>query len=118
MTSEQPLLKQIMLASSQLGARLFRNNVGLAWTGRTRKNDDGSITIFDPRPVRMGLTTGSGDLIGWSPDGRFMSVEVKAGRTATTDEQEMFAAIVTAAGGIGLIVRSVDEVIGALNVKN
>ncbi len=117
--TEPELIRAILVAASRCGARLFRNNTGLGWTGsRIRRNPDGSITIFDPRPLRAGLCEGSSDLIGWSPTGQFMATEAKYGSTSTTKPQHNFIRAVNASGGIGIIARSVEDVVAALTTKN
>lgn len=102
---ESSIVTDIRIAATRLGARLFRNNCGVARDARSG------------RPVRFGLCPGSHDLIGWTPVtirpehvGRtfavFTGVEVKAGRTATTDKQHAFHAAVARAGGISIVARS------------
>lgn len=117
MSEADEMRRQMKLATS-LEARLFRNNVGQAWTGsRIVKNKDGSITIHNPRPFHGGLCAGSGDLIGWVPvkitSGHvgqtlavFASVEVKTGKGRATQKQKDWAAAVVAAGGRAGISRN------------
>lgn len=93
MPSETPLIYRIRLLASRHGARLFRNH-----TGRM-KDKDGRWHAF-------GLTVGGSDLVGWTADGRFLAIEVKAGETKTTPEQLAFIAAVNKAGGIAGVVRS------------
>ena len=52
--SETPLLNEIRKAATLAGARLFRNNVGLAYYPGGER-------------VAYGLCPGSSDLIGWTP---------------------------------------------------
>lgn len=104
------------LAATPLGARLFRNNVGVFYTRTGRR-------------VRVGLQPGSGDLIGWqtvtvTPDlvgatlAVFLSLEVKlpGGHTQprVAARQERWREAVERAGGIGLQCYSVDEMRAAL----
>lgn len=91
-----------MIEASRLGGRLFRNNVGLAAYPKTSHK------------VRYGLCSGSADLIGWTPDGRFWAVEVKAPGWVPTpkwlrSDQNKFLSAVRSAGGIGVVVTSVSE---------
>ena len=65
-TNETGMVKDIMVKASTEGDRLFRNNVGSAWTGKTQKLNDGRLLITNPRPVKFGLCNGSSDLIGWT----------------------------------------------------
>lgn len=127
-------MDKIMLELSKLGSRLFRNNVGTGWVGKSSfitksqvvKVNRGDVVIRKARPLHSGLCVGSSDLIGWTkvkitPDmvGRsvavFTAVEVKAGKTATTKEQIAFIEAVKRDGGIGSIVRSHDTAIDEVN---
>jgi len=94
--TENKLMHLIQLAASKLGARLFRNNVGLA------KTVAGQV-------VKFGLCKGSSDLIGWTRSGRFLAVETKSQRGRPSKEQLAFVDAVNSAGGVGMIVRSVEE---------
>jgi hypothetical protein len=105
--TESETMKRIQMAASDMGARLFRNNVGC---------------LPDPRGgyVTYGLCTGSSDLIGWNPvqitDKHvgtrlpiFTALEVKSARGRVTPEQAHFIAAVRRANGIAAVVRSVEE---------
>lgn len=78
------------------------------------------------RFTRYGLTKGSSDiigivsvemagLVGQPRMGVFLALEVKAERGTVTQEQQMFLDIVNRRGGIGRVVRSVDEARAAIN---
>lgn len=110
--SESDLQNRIRLAVSRHDVCIFRNNVGLF---RTQ----------DGRMVKTGLCKGSSDLIGWTtvtirPQdvGRkvavFTGLEVKLPRGRATDEQLNFVRVVRESGGIGGIVKSVDDAIGLI----
>jgi hypothetical protein len=133
--TESNLLKQIQVAATNVNARLFRNNVALAWAGKifratnwlTVKIGPGDVLIREARPVHAGLCKGSSDLIGWTPvkiTGEhvghtlavFTAVEAKTGRVQTTKEQQNFIDQVNSAGGFGVIARSVDDIIGVIKV--
>lgn len=99
--SEGKILKKLQILFTSVGARVFRNNVGLFETK-------------DGRKVRTGLCVGSSDLIGWTPMvvtpemvGKrvavFTSVEVKTKNTKTTPVQHAWIQAVNTAGGIGII---------------
>ena len=116
---EQPL---IMLALSKSGATIFRNNVGMGWTGKSIRQKDGSILILNPRPLHAGLTTGSSDLIGWKTItithemvgkqfAQFVAVEVKTSTGKPSKEQLHFIEAVKKAGGRAGIARTPDEAI-------
>ena len=113
--SEKSLLNKLQLLASSLGNRLFRNNNGLAWTGsQIKKLKDGSILIKNPRPIKFGLGTGTGDLIGGTQIkiraehvGRiffvFTNYEVKTKNVKATQEQKAFHNMVLSLGGISII---------------
>lgn len=105
--NESSIMKQIQVALARIGARLFRNNVGL-------------FELKDGRRIRTGLAVGSSDLIGFHPVeitpamvGRrvavFAAVEVKSGTGRLRPDQASFIAAVRAAGGIAFVARSEDE---------
>lgn len=127
---EGEVFKRVMLAAGRLfpGARLFRQNVGSAWSGpgfnlkpgQVYRAEGGERVITQPRLVEFGLVKGSGDAIGWhsiviTPDmvGRrvaiFASVETKAGRGRATKEQLNWLQQVQAAGGIALIINDPEQ---------
>lgn len=112
---EKTFLNELQVFASLLGHRLFRNNVGLAWTGSKIFNkNDGSIVIHQPRPVKFGLATGSGDLIGYTQIkitadmvGKtilvFTSIEKKTKNVRTTKEQKAFSELIASSGGLSII---------------
>ncbi len=113
---EKPILARILLERSKTGARLFRNNTGMAWQGIIKKQANGSILLMSPRPVNFGLCEGSSDLIGWTPYeiqpedvGKkvaiFTAIEVKTKSVTSTKEQKNFIARVKADGGIAEIYK-------------
>lgn len=126
--NEKTLLSNIQVIASRMGARLFRNNVGTAWSGRvtrinkptTVKLGAGDVVIRGARAIKFGLCVGSSDLIGWTPVtiqddmvGKtiavFTAVECKTGMVKTTKEQLDFVQTVNRAGGKAGIVRKVSE---------
>jgi len=118
--SEKEVMNPLLLRASKSGHRWFRQNVGLGWVGKMLSNRAGTVTLANARPLHAGLCTGSGDIIGWTcreitPDmvgqtvAVFTSVEIKRGRTATTEEQAAFCKAVREAGGIAGIIRTVEE---------
>lgn len=108
--SEFDLYGPIMLAMSRAGARLFRNHVGVA----DHLSPDG-----DQRKVRHGLPPGSSDLIGWTADGRFLSIEVKRPGWRSTPSwrathQAAWLRAVASSGGVAMVVTSVQEALDGL----
>ena len=122
--AETHLRNAVLKAVSGMGARLFRVNTGLAWTGRVETYGT-AVFIRDARPIRMGLCTGGSDLIGWTPVAItpemvgstvavFTAIELKCGRTAVTEDQRNFLARVAEAGGISTVARGVGDAVAAL----
>lgn len=99
---EQDIQRLIMLALSEAGCLIFRNNVGVL------KNAAGI-------PIRFGLAVGSSDLIGIAPGGRFLAVEIKTPTGKATPEQLRFIEAVRARGGIAGIARSPAEALALLS---
>lgn len=116
---EADFMRRCMKRATDLGARLFRVNVGVAWTGDVSKNRDGSITIRNPRPFKSGVP-GMSDLIGWAPVvvtpdmvGKtvavYLAVETKSARGRASDEQKSFIAAVHNAGGRAGVARTDED---------
>lgn len=116
MSQEKTLLNRIQLLATSLGARLFRNNNGFAYSGIVVNKTQDTITLKNPRPIKYGLGVGTGDLIGGTqiiitPDmvGRkvfvFTNYEVKTKNTKTSKEQIAFDRMVKSLGGISIIDR-------------
>lgn len=104
--SEQVLMKQIMIAVSEHGGRVWRNNSG------AYKDAKGHF-------IRYGVASpGGSDLIGYTRRGQFLAIEVKYGRTAVTSEQRRFVESVRAAGGVGVIAYTIEDVLEALERKH
>lgn len=104
--TEDPLLNAIRLAATEAGARLYRNNVGVA------RYPGGHRVVY-------GLYPGSSDLIGWTPVligeehmgstlAVFTSIEAKSPRGRLSQQQELWIAAVRKAGGIAAVARDVE----------
>ena len=135
--SEKNIQTDIMLAASQSGATVFRNNVANGLVGQmTRVDKDGPVMlrkgdwiVRNGRRTQFGLCVGSPDLIGWKSVvitsdmvGKriacFMGLEVKTSTGRATEDQKNFIEQVRKAGGLAGIVRSADDAIGVLNTLN
>lgn len=121
-------MRRQMKTATKEGARLFRNNVGKAWVGKSQEIKKemtvqlkpGDVVVRNARRFHAGLHAGSGDLIGWNPVkiteehlGRtlalFTSAENKVGKGQPTEEQMKWARAVLKAGGLAGISRSDDD---------
>jgi len=92
-TAESNISNAIMIALSEAGCLVWRNNVGVL------KDANG-------RPIRYGLGTGSSDLIGLCADGTFLAVEVKTATGRVSPAQTAFIAAVRRRGGRAGVARS------------
>ncbi len=114
--SEANLMRHLQTLASKLGARLFRQNSGMAWVGKVERGfhgravylQAGDIVIRKARPFHAGVP-GMADLGGWLPVqvthemvgatvAIYTQVEVKAG-TRPSKEQVAWIAAVNGAGG-------------------
>jgi len=96
MSSETDIQNLIRIALSEKGIISWRNNVG-------------ALKDINGRLVRYGLCTGSSDIIGIMPDGRFLAIEVKKPGKKPTAEQTRFIEAILKHGGLAGVVRSVEE---------
>jgi hypothetical protein len=107
--AETALQREIMLALSEAGCTVWRNNTGAAHNGRVIHKSGSTVTLADSRMITYGLCVGSADLIGIRPDGRFIAIEVKTPKGRVTSEQERFIFHIQLMGGIAGVARSVDD---------
>jgi hypothetical protein len=127
--SEKSIMHRIMIAVSAMGARLFRNQVGMAFQSnnverftytQTVEVRKGDVLLRGARTVMTGFTTGSSDLLGWTARrideydvGRtvavFTACEVKSADGKLEPEQKQFLEVVRDSGGIAIVAKSVEE---------
>jgi len=123
--AERDIQNRILLECGRGDTRLFRNNTGQGWIGKSTRFSradtvtvqPGDVLIRQARALHAGLCEGSPDLIGWrsveiTPDmvgqrvAVFAGLEVKTDTGRASPEQTRFIAAVRDAGGIAGIVRS------------
>jgi hypothetical protein len=126
--SEIDLMRRVQVMASQFGMRLFRNNVGMGWIGKstristavTLRLEPGDVVIRQARPLHAGLCEGSSDLIGFQPleikekhvgqvFAVFSAVETKMNGGRTSAVQQNFIQMIQNAGGIGFVCRDEDS---------
>lgn len=100
---ESNILKLCMLAASECGAIVFRNNIG------SYKHPDGYYIKYGVGGI------GGSDLIGITHDGRFLAIECKSEKGKPTPEQLNFLHRVNEMGGIGILAYRQNDVIEALS---
>ena len=108
---ESGLQAEIMLALSEAGHTIWRQNTGLAWVGVAHPMKSGDVLLSKPRRLHVGLMKGSSDLIGITRDGYFLAVEVKTKTGTVTQEQRQFIEIVKRCGGRAGVARCVEDAI-------
>lgn len=124
--SEADFMRRCLKRATEMGARLFRVNVGRAWVGERVDHQmrginipPGWVVLKDARPFKAGVP-GMSDLIGWvpveiTPDmvgqtvAVYTAVETKAKRGRVTTEQAAFIAVVSGAGGRAGVARTDDD---------
>lgn len=110
MNEETKLMRLIMVALSQAGCLVWRNESAGAYVGRVIHKDARIVTLANAQLMTFGLCVGSADIIGvHKATGRFLAVEVKTSKGRPTAEQINFIEQVRAANGIAGIARSVQE---------
>lgn len=114
MNQETIIQKKIMLALSEAGCTVWRNETAGAWVGRKIHSAGDQVTLANARMVQFGLRKGSSDLIGIAPSGRFLAVEVKTEKGRATAEQLQFITNVRSAGGVAFVARSAKEALELL----
>ena len=132
---ERVIQSEVMLAASNQGYTLWRNNTGSAWQGKRTNADratlilpggtkrilDRAIVLENPRPVSFGLCDGSSDLIGLkrvtiTPDmvgqtvAQFTAIEVKSRTGRVSGAQHHFIAFVERAGGLAQVARDPGDI--------
>ena len=106
--SERDIQNQILLALSHGPTRLLRINAGVAWQGTVIERTQHRLVLARPYAIKL-AAPGVSDLIGWTAGGRFVAIEVKAGRRQPTDEQAAFLDLVLRSGGLAGVARSVAD---------
>ena len=110
---ESDLERRIALAVGRAGYPLWRNNQAEGWVGDYLGISGGILRLGNPRRLHAGLCTGASDRIGIGPDGRFLSIEVKAA-TVPTQEQRAWLAMVATRGGLAGVARSVEDALAII----
>jgi len=133
--NETNIVRTVMLALGKIkGVRIFRNNQGVAWIGksvqfnsaRTVNVEKGDVLIKNGRVFHAGLCTGSSDLIGLKSEiitpemvGKkiaiFVATEVKTKSGRASKEQIAFIKMVNDLGGRGFIVTDESQAVEYLN---
>lgn len=114
--SEADFMRRCLKRATEMGARLFRVNVGRAWVGDAERVGPDTVILRNARPFKAGVP-GMSDLIGWTPVtiteahlgqtlAVYTAVETKTPRGRATTEQRQFIEVVSAAGGRAGIART------------
>lgn len=125
--AEADLMRRLQMTASRLGARLFRQNTGMAWAGKVERGYPGKVVRLGPgdvvirnaRPFHAGFE-GMSDLGGWVPMqltpqmvgstvAVYLQVEVKQERGRASPAQCAWIDAVNKAGGCAGIARNDDD---------
>lgn len=81
------------------------------------RNNTGALKDATGRLIRFGKV-GSSDILGVLPDGKFLAVECKKSKGGIVSEyQEEFLQEINNCGGVGLVVRSSEELLNELKKR-
>lgn len=135
MSNEIPLMKELQMAASQMGARLFRQQLGQGWIGKAKRitrtgpvqAKAGDVLISAARPFHAGIV-GMSDLGGWVPVvvtpemvgstvAVYAQVEVKDGARVTEEQAKWIAAVVRS-GGLAGVARNISDLRGILTARS
>lgn len=99
-TKENPIVKDIIETLNWQGFFCFRVNSGMI-----------IIKGVGKQRVFQGAPTGTSDIIGCTPDGKFLAIEVKTPerRNEVTEPQQNFIDNMIKRGGVAFSATSVDE---------
>lgn len=111
MNPETKIQNLALIALSEAGCTVWRVETAGVWLGKQIHRDGDQVTLTNARMMLSGICKGGSDIIGITPDGRFLAVEVKTPKGRATKEQIRFIDAVNKAGGIAGICRSVEEAI-------
>ncbi len=105
------LLAQIKAAYGALpDMRIWDNKTMGVWVGeKVGSTRGGNVVLRRARFVKVGLATGSSDLIGIAPGGLFLAVEAKTGKARPGPQQKRFIEVVNDLGGVAGVARNVED---------
>lgn len=98
----EKLLKQCLLELTTYGF--------MAW-----KNSTGAMKTTIGHYQRYGLK-GSADIIGLTPKGQFLAVEIKTGKAVQNKAQKAFQKAIESRNGVYKIIRTYEELISWLEL--
>lgn len=132
--AEIDLMRRLQKLASSEGARLFRQNTGMAWVGKPERVSvphrvmcyPGDVVLRNARPFHAGVT-GMSDLGGWSPllitpdmIGETVSIYTQAEikeDARPTKEQLNWIDAVNRAGGRAGIAHNEQQLVNILRAK-
>lgn len=115
MNLETKIQRAIMIAISEAGHTVWRNETGSFWTGKVIHKDNRTVTLANAQMIPCGLCKGSADLIGLTSKGIFFAIEVKTPKGRTSKEQEAFIKRVKEQRGIAGVARSPQDALDLLS---
>ena len=109
-----------MIALSEDGRLVFRNETARAWVGKVIHKSGDQVTLKGAQMLPFGLCVGSSDIVGITPlkitpemvgttVGVFTAWETKTSTGKASDEQKKFLRAVRRFGGFAGIARTIKE---------
>lgn len=115
MNQETIIQRKIMIALSNAGCTVFRNETAGAYVGKVLHKSGDQVTLGSAHMMQFGLCKGSSDIVGiHHGTGRFIAIEVKTKTGRPTKEQLVFIDAIKSAGGIAGVARCVDDALELL----
>jgi len=122
MNPETKIQRKSMMALSQAGHTVFRNETGNFWTGQVIHKDNNTVTLMNAAMIPCGLAVGSSDIIVIqsvliTPEmvgqvfGRFGGCEIKTPTGRMSPKQINFMDHVNGKGGIAGVARTPEEAV-------
>lgn len=120
MNKETKIQRLQMMALSEDGRLVFRNETAGAWVGKIIHKSGDQVTLSGARMIKFGLCEGSSDIIGITPIvitqemvgetvGIFSAWETKTKTGKPSKEQKTFIENVKKFGGFAGIARTIKE---------
>ena len=93
----------------------WRNETAGAWVGKVKgRTNSGNVVLRGARMIQAGLCVGSADIVGLTNEGRFIAIEVKAGKDRLKPHQKRWLDLVESLGGLVIVATCVQDVTDVL----
>lgn len=122
MNEETAIQRRMMVALSEAGVSVWRNETGVYWSGKVIHRDGATVTLANASRITAGLCVGSSDLIGVTPVtvtadmvGKtlavFTAIEVKTATGRVSPDQARFIDHINRIGGQAGVARTTQDAV-------